>query len=118
MVTDAALETLEVLLERMPDDVVASFTPDQKAALWAALNPGSWHRHPVNLRLTLPYGKERFFLTIIGGPEKRTSDRRRRERRLYPWSTLGNVLFLLGVGAAFYICAIIGFLVFSRLIHF
>ena len=55
---------------------------------------------------------------MVGGEERRNPDRLRRERHLYPLRTAGNLLFLLGVGGAFYLAAVIGMFVFSNLIEF
>jgi len=111
---------LESLLERLPPGVMDSFTPDQRAALWQAAKPMSWRRHPINLRVTavVPILNHRYFLTVVGGMEKRTSDRVFRERRLFPLRTAGNLLFLLGLGGAFYTAALVGIFMFSNLIEF
>lgn len=109
---------LEMLLDRLPSEVVASFTPEQRAALWNAVKPTSWRRHPVHIRLSFPFIVGNFFLTVVGGMEKRSGERRTRERRMFPLRTMGNILFLLGLGGAFYAVAIIGLFVFSNLIEF
>lgn len=109
---------LEMLLDRLPPDVVQSFTEDQRAALWTAVKPTTWRRHPVNIRLTIPLMGDRFFVTVVGGYEKRSSERLARERRMFPMRTAGNILFLMGVGGAFYLAAIVGMMLFSSLIEF
>ncbi|MBR9973641.1 hypothetical protein [Magnetospirillum sulfuroxidans] len=109
---------LEMLLDRLPVEVVASFTPEQRAALWNAVKPTSWRRHPIHIRLSFPFIGGNFFLTVVGGMEKRSGERRARERRMFPLRTMGNILFLLGLGGAFYAVAIIGIFVFSNLIEF
>lgn len=115
MASDGSLETL---LDRIPPEVAETFTPEQRAALWNAVKPVSWRRHPVNIRLSFPIVGGRFFVTVVGGPEKRASERRYRERRMFPLRTLGNILFLLGVGGAFYLVAVLGIVLFSKLIEF
>lgn len=109
---------LELLLDRIPPEVVETFTPAQRAALWSAVKPVSWHRHPVNIRLSFPIIGGHFFVTVVGGPEKRAVERRDRERRMFPLRTMGNILFLLGVGGAFYFTAVLGLVLFSNLIEF
>lgn len=109
---------LDDLLANLPDSVLASFTAEQRAALWTAARPVSWRRHPVNIRLTFPFFGVRHFVTIVAGIEKRDLDRVRRERVTHPLRTAGNVLFMLGVGGAFYLAAVIGIFVFSNLIEF
>lgn len=110
--------SLEMLLDRIPPEVAESFTPEQRAALWNAVKPVTWRRHPVNIRLSFPIVGGRFFLTVVGGPEKRADQRRERERRMFPLRTMGNILFLLGVGGAFYVTAVLGIVLFSKLIEF
>lgn len=115
MASDGALE---MLLDRIPPEVAETFTPAQRAALWSAVKPVSWRRHPVNIRLSFPIIGGRFFVTVVGGPEKRAGERRSRERRMFPLRTMGNILFLLGVGGAFYLTAVLGLVLFSNLIEF
>ncbi|MCR6629489.1 MAG: hypothetical protein NVV74_05190 [Magnetospirillum sp.] len=115
MANDGALETL---LDRIPPEVAETFTPTQRAALWNAVKPVSWRRHPVNIRLSFPIIGGRYFLTVVGGPEKRSSERRVRERTMFPLRTAGNILFLLGLGGAFYLAAVLGIVLFSNLIEF
>lgn len=110
--------SLEMLLDRIPPEVVDSFTPAQRAALWNATKPISWRRHPVNIRLSFPIIGGRYFVTVVAGPERRSEERRVRERLMFPVRTAGNVLFLLGVGGAFYAFAVLGLMLFSNLIEF
>jgi hypothetical protein len=110
--------TLETLMDRIPPDVVESFTAEQRAALWNAVKPVSWRRHPVNIRLSFPIIGGRYFVTVVGGPERRSGERRLRERTMFPLRTTGNILFLLGVGGAFYLAAVLGLVLFSNLIEF
>lgn len=109
---------LEALMDRLPAEVVASFTPEQRAALWNAVKPNSWRRHPIHIRLSFPFIGGNVFITVVGGLEKRSGERRTRERRMYPLRTMGNILFLLGLGSAFYTVALLGIFVFSNLIEF
>ncbi|CAA7621989.1 hypothetical protein [Magnetospirillum sp. UT-4] len=109
---------LEMLLDRLPPDVAGSFSEAQRAALWQAIKPASWRRHPINIRLSFPLFSERYFVVLVGGAEKRSGDRLNREKRMFPFRTAGNILFLLGVGGAFYAAAVLGIFMFSNLIEF
>jgi len=109
---------LEALLDRLPPEVVDTFTDGQRAALWQAVKPMSWRRHPINLRLSFPLPGGRYFVTVVGGSEKRDRGRLKRERRMYPLRTAGNALFVLGIGGAFYLAAVLGLFVFSTLVEF
>ncbi|KAA5606052.1 hypothetical protein F1188_08555 [Roseospira marina] len=50
--------------------------------------------HTVNVRLSIPVFRWRFYLVMLGGRELRHAERRARDRSRYPLLTLGNVLFL------------------------
>lgn len=110
--------SLDALLANLPDNVIESFTPDQRAALWNAAKPISWRKHPINIRITFPFVGGRYFVTIVGGHERRSMDRIDRDRKMHPLRTAGNVLFMLGVGGAFYLAAVFGIFFFSNLIEF
>lgn len=109
---------LEQLLERLPPQILESFTPEQRAALWVAANPTSWRRHPIHIRLSFPFFGEFFFLTVVGGQERRSEERVSRETRMFPLRTSGNLLFLLGVGVAFSVAAALSVLLVSSVIDF
>lgn len=118
MATEQQSDSLDALLANLPDSVIESFTAEQRAALWNAAKPISWRKHPINIRITFPFVGGRYFVTIVGGFERRSVDRISRDRHMHPLRTAGNVLFMLGVGGAFYLAAVIGIFVFSNLIEF
>jgi hypothetical protein len=109
---------LEKLLHQVPPEIMDSLTEEERVEVWQAANPISWRRHPINIRLTVPGFKTRYFLTVVGGPERRSWERIRRERHLHPLRTLGNILFMLGIGASVYLAVIFGFLAFAKLLEF
>lgn len=109
---------LDELLANIPQPVIDTFTPEQRAALWNAAKPVSWRKHPINIRITFPFMGNRYFVTVVGGYERRGLDRIERDRKMHPLRTAGNVLFMLGVGGAFYLAAVIGMFTFSNLIEF
>jgi len=55
-------------------------------------------KHAINIRLTIPLPSTRFFLTIVGGRERRQPDRRADERRKNPLATKRNIVFLSVLG--------------------
>lgn len=107
-----------MLFDRIPEDVADTFTEAQRAALYGAVKPSTWKRHPINIRMSMPFIGGRYFITLVGGPEKRSRERVSREGRMFPLVTAGNLMFLLGVGGAFYLAAVFGMLIFSGLIEF
>lgn len=110
------VSVLEQLLERLPPQVLDSFTPDQRAALWVAANPTSWRRHPIHVRLSFPFFGDHFFLTVVGGMERRSEERVSRESQMFPMRTPGNLMFLLGLGTAFSVAAALSVLLVTSLI--
>lgn len=111
-------EAFDMLFDRIPENVADTFTPAQRAALYGAVKPSTWKRHPINIRMSMPFIGGRYFLTVVGGPEKRGGERLSREGRMFPLVTIGNLMFLLGVGGAFYLAAVFGMLIFSGLVEF
>lgn len=116
-IASSGQDTPELLLSRLPKDIIESFSAEQKAALWAAANAPTWRRHPVNLRFAAGFFGRRYFVTIVAGPERRSPDRQRRESMLNPIKTVSNILFILGSLAAFYLAAILAVFLFSLLIE-
>ncbi|HSV27922.1 MAG TPA: hypothetical protein VLL76_00145 [Candidatus Omnitrophota bacterium] len=115
MANDGAFE---MLFDRIPAEVAGTFTDQQRAALYSAVKPTTWKRHPINIRLSFPFVGGRYFITVVGGQEKRSTERLAREHRMFPFRTIGNVMFLMGVGGAFYLAALFGMVIFSGLIEF
>lgn len=108
----------EMLFDRIPAEVAGTFTDQQRAALYSAVKPTTWKRHPINIRLSFPFVGGRYFITVVGGPEKRSHERLSREYRMFPFRTVGNIMFLMGVGGAFYLAALAAMVIFSGLIEF
>jgi hypothetical protein len=73
-------------------------TPPADAAADGASQP-RWDRHPVNIRVTIPFLFRSYYLTIVAGPERRSLERRIIERRKHPLFVLGNVVFLIVFGS-------------------
>lgn len=94
------------LFARLPDWVLDSLNPDQAEAIHAIITDPTQTKPPVNIRMSVPFLGRRYFLTIVGGREKRSLERRAHERHHYPVRTVANVFFVLGVGTIFYILAI------------
>ncbi len=57
-----------------------------------------WGRHPLNLRVTLPLPFRRWYITLVAGPEKRSTERLVEEREKHPLDTVPNLMFLLSIG--------------------
>ena len=105
------------LFARLPDWVLDSLTPDQAKEIHDVITDPSKTKPPVNIRIGFPFFGRRLFLTIVGGEEKRSVERRRHERHHYPLRTMANVFFILGVGTLFYIFAIFALALHSAIIE-
>jgi len=79
----------------------------------AAQKDESWRAsHAINVRLTIPLPFVRFYLTVVGGRERRNPDRRVDERRKNPIATTWNIVFLglLGTTTGLALFTVIQFL--------
>jgi hypothetical protein len=54
--------------------------------------------HPVNIRLSLPLPIGRFYVTIVAGRERRSTERLAEERKKHPLVTAGNIAVLATLG--------------------
>ncbi len=54
--------------------------------------------HPVNIRLTIPFLKKRYYMTLVAGMERRSAQRLAEERLKHPLIKTGNVLMMAAFG--------------------
>lgn len=97
----------EQMLSRLDPETRARIGPELEDALRAA-GPAAWARHPVDLRLTLPWFGGPVFVALVAGRERRSAARRQVERRRHPVISLGNVALFTAVGtvAILAVCAL------------
>jgi hypothetical protein len=79
---------LEQFFARIPDSTARSFTADQLLAIKMAFGARDWGFHTIDLRLSIPL--LRYYLVFVMGSEKRSKERRRRDKGFRPVATLGN----------------------------
>ncbi len=106
------------LFERLPDWVMDTLSSEQKEAIHEAVENPAWKRPPVNIRFTVPFFKSEFYITVVGGEEKRNAERRAQERHKYPLRTVSNVFFFIGLGTLFYMLAVFLLALQSAIIEF
>lgn len=102
----------EVVLRRLPPDILEGFTTQQISAIRNAASSARARRHPIDARfgLRLPL-LGRSYLVILVGKDKRSPKRRVADRQLRPTDRLSHfVLALLGL-SAFAVAALIGVVV-------
>ncbi len=97
------------ILNRMPAHIVDSFTEIQLESLRQALAQPK--RHLIDIRLSIPTLFQRFYIVFLAGPERRSLERLRQEKRKF--FTLGNLLFLAGSVAVLGVVSYNVFLLFS-----
>ena len=102
----------ELVLRRLPPDILHSFTTEQVAAIRNAASSARARRHPIDARfgLRLPLlGSS--YLVLLVGKDMRSPKRRAADRELLPSNRVSHlVLALLGV-SAFVLAALIGVVV-------
>lgn len=106
------------LFERLPAWVVDTLTAEQKEAIHKVIEDPSWKRPPVNIRFTVPIIHKRFYITVVSGEEKRSTERRHRDRHSYPLRTAANVFFFIGIATVFYMVAVLALALQSAIIEF
>jgi hypothetical protein len=85
------------ILHNLPEEDRGLFSEEHVAALRTACDNLKWNRHPVDIRLSIPTLFSRYYLVLVGGPERRGDGRRVEEKRRHPFRTVGNFLFLGGL---------------------
>ena len=102
----------ELVLRRLPPDVLHSLTTEQVAAIRNAASSARARRHPIDARfgMRLPL-LGRSYLVLLVGKDMRSPTRRAADHQLRPTDRVSAlVLSLLGV-SAFALAALIGVLV-------
>lgn len=108
-----------VLNQRLDGDVIESLDEWQRSAIDDALQKGKWsHEHPLNIRLSLPFFKSRYYLTIVGGRDKRSPERHAIERGNHPVRTFFNILFAIGIVSGATILMLLFLALYSSIIEF
>jgi len=90
------------ILDRLPPDILGGLSVEQRAAIAAASGDWKGGAHRVNLRVSMPFLPKRWYLTVLGGPERRTIARRNAERTRNPVRTAGNMAFIFVTAMTFY----------------
>ncbi len=106
------------LLDRLPEALRASLTPEQQQTLSAFVEPATVSTHPVDLRLTVPVPGLPVFLSVLAGPERRSKSRRSIERQRHPLHTIGNIIFLGSSLFGVYALGLVAFLAAGSVLQF
>ncbi len=106
------------LFARLPAWVMDTLTAEEKDAMNQAVCDPSLRHPPINIRFSLPAFGRRYFLTIIGGVERRDAQRRTQERTKFPLRTVANFLFFLFLGALIYVLSVASLLLHRSFVNF
>ena len=118
MAESSQSNALEELLVRLPEGFFDGLNAEQRAQLWEAGHAVTWKRHPVNIRVKLPWLPRRLFVTLVAGSERRARERLAMEGRLHPLLRIGNVFFLAGVSTLFLLLAMAVLVLLRPLVEF
>jgi len=91
----------ERLMRAIPPEVRDGLSAEQAAAIREAARRNRWDRHPVDVRISLPTPFGRYYLTLVGGRERRNEARLAHDRAQHPFATLGNIAFFAGATVLF-----------------
>jgi len=106
------------LFDRLPESVVDTLSAEQKKAIHQAAEDSSWTGSPVNIRFSLPFFGKKYYVTVVGGAEKRGPERQIKDRNEYPLRTVANVFFFIGLATMFYLLALFVLALQSAIIEF
>ncbi|MEB3827302.1 hypothetical protein [Phormidium sp. CCY1219] len=91
-------------LASIPPEIASSFTDEQLTALKGAFGKRGWNRHPVDIRMSVPFPRPGFYIVLLGGRERRSRQRRQGDRNLHGLWTWRNsaviVSFTLAIMSA------------------
>lgn len=73
---------LEHYFKRIPPEVAASFTPEQRYAIKKMFGARDVASHSVELRRSFPFGRRRFYMIFLMGRERREYERLKSEGQL------------------------------------
>ncbi len=106
------------LFARLPAWVMDTLSTEQRDAIHQAVCDPSLRYPPINIRFSLPAFGRRYFLTIIGGVERRGGQRRAQERTRHPQRTIANFLFFLLLGGLIYVLFVASLLLQRSFVNF
>ena len=79
------------LEEELPSEGEKPDEAPMIGATWAS-------NHPVNIRLSFPFFRGRYYMALVAGKERRGTERLKQERSKHPLATRGNFLVLASLG--------------------
>ncbi|NJN85275.1 MAG: hypothetical protein HC881_01755 [Leptolyngbyaceae cyanobacterium SL_7_1] len=94
-----ANSSFQQVVNRIPPATLATFTDEQLDALQQAFQYFSWRKHPVDVRLSIPWIGRGIYLVVLAGRERRSVQRLQSDDPHYLQKTVTFlVLLTLAVG--------------------
>ena len=85
----------------LPPDVARSFSDRQLKAISCAFGTRRWRDHTLDRRWLIPLFGHSYYFVLLAGAERRSRQRRLRDRLLHPLISIGNgmvaALFFAGI---------------------
>ena len=102
----------ELVLRRLPPDILKGLTPEQVAAIRQAGGYAKPRRHPIDARfgMRLPFFGQTYLVLLIG-KDLRSPARRASDKSLRAVDRLGFIVLMLLGASAFLLAALIGMLI-------
>ncbi|MDP6705330.1 MAG: hypothetical protein QF893_03210 [Alphaproteobacteria bacterium] len=86
---------IDDVVSRIPTAVRETLSEVQLDAVRTAVgDKRPWRKHLIDIRVTLPLGPLRVFMTLVAGADRRNPDRRAKDRTMHPVRTASNMLFI------------------------
>lgn len=99
----------EQLFAKINPEIADSFTEEQLKAIKRGFGSDVWNRHTLDIRISVPIAGLRFYLIFLAGQERRSKQRLRYEKGVYPLLNPSNIVFLIGFLSIFLTCSITTF---------
>ncbi len=106
------------LFARIPPHILGSLTAEQRHSIALAAEQPGWSDHRINIRISIPFLPKRWYVTIVGGPERRAGRRRAADRARNPLRTAANFAFVFLAAIMFYGFAAAAMLITSSVIEY
>ena len=88
--------------DRLPRDIIDALSEDQLVTLRQVITETRpWREHPVDVRASF----QRLFITLVAGTNRRSPDRREQDRKIHPFRTRTNMVYLGAAVAVMYAIA-------------
>ncbi len=88
--------------DRLPRDIIDALSEDQLATLrQVIIESRPWREHPIDMRASF----QSLFITLVAGTNRRSPDRRAQDRKIHPFRTRTNMVYLGAAMAVIYAIA-------------